>query len=236
MLYIIHNAFNKYSLLRKIKTSILKVYYKQTLVQYVESRGISANLAKRIFSEVYLRNTQTGKVMFGVGYQNQKGGFEISSKHLKMAVNGKSITLINNKEKHNAVLVFEGMFDMLTYLQLAKNKNQRIKEHIIVTNSVANVDATRDFIKTNGYNKVLFCGDNDEAGSQCLNTLKKELTSLTVQDCRIYLRQNQCKDFNEAWTKNSKKMLESSEIIVADALKPIEIKLPTEKAKSLTSL
>ena len=63
-----------------------------------------------------------GKQGFGIGFENQSGGFEIRNAYSKICLGKKDITLIQSITKSTEVAIFEGFFDYLTFRNLEKNQ------------------------------------------------------------------------------------------------------------------
>ena len=90
------------------------------LIQYLKSRRVFEQ--KHRVKEIHYQ--LKGRKYFGIGFQNNSGGFEIRNLHSKICLGKKDVILIvNDKKSKNEILVFEGFFDYLTYRNLEKSYN-----------------------------------------------------------------------------------------------------------------
>ncbi|MBO0342408.1 CHC2 zinc finger domain-containing protein [Flagellimonas profundi] len=84
------------------------------LQNYLISRKISAGTAKKFCKEIHYRIG--GRTYFAIGLQNRSGGWELRNSYWKGSTSPKDVTILGNKSKKLAVT--EGMFDMLTLMEL----------------------------------------------------------------------------------------------------------------------
>lgn len=153
------------------------------LINYLKSRCIDIDIARKYLKELLF--SLKDKQQYALGFKNDKGGFEIRNKYLKIATSPKYITTIRNNS--DMVNVFEGFMDFLSAMTYFKTEP---KTDIIVLNSVS-------FIKeVPKYDHVQFWGDNDKAGDRCLE-------ELNAKDCRRVFAGY--KDFNEFLIANKPK-------------------------------
>ncbi|KAA6305007.1 DNA primase, partial [termite gut metagenome] len=102
------------------------------LIDFVRERKIDRELADLYCREIHYRIN--GRNYFGVGFRNDKGGYELSSPSgFKGCIPSKDITTVRNER--NACLVFEGFWDFLSYLTLQNMK--QTKHDAVILNSVA---------------------------------------------------------------------------------------------------
>jgi DNA primase len=170
----------KYSILKVAELSNLN------LVNYINSRKIDIELAKRFLYQVHY-SFQSKKQYYGIGFMNDKGGFEIRSKYFKGCLGKKAITSINNNQ--NSTSIFESWSDFLSYLTL---KKEIPNENFIVLNSTSLVKCAIELLDNTMKIKCFL--DNDEAGNKAFNYLKKTLNKEII-DQRIHYKKK--KDLNE---------------------------------------
>jgi hypothetical protein len=110
-----HQQENNFEITEEKKYSI-------TSVSKIKSYALLAYLSHRRIrkSEVINKLSQVnyninGKSFYAIGFKNDKGGWEIRNKYVKICLNQKDITLIKNNS--NKLLVFEGFFDYLSHIQ-----------------------------------------------------------------------------------------------------------------------
>lgn len=127
-----------------------------SLTTYLKSRMISLKTAQGFCKEVYF--TVGEKQFFGIGNQNEKG-WAIRNKFWK-GCSGQGISLY--KKGHGQLAVFEGIFDLLSYLEIEGEKN--LAQDFLVLNSLANLNKSSLIISL--YNSTMLLLDNDESGKK----------------------------------------------------------------------
>lgn len=130
---------------------------------YVQGRGIDEVVAKAYLNDIEFINHKNGKTYFAAGIKNLSGGFEIRNPFFKSSIGKKDMTLIRGKEGTKTISVFEGFMDFLSYL--TEEGGVKVKEDILVLNSLSFQLRARDFIKKGGYERVLTFFDNDRVGN-----------------------------------------------------------------------
>lgn len=120
------------------------------LTNYVSSRGVlDAAMETDLMKEVYYDyRTDDGfkKRYFGVGWENLSKGFDVRSKYGKICIDNKD--LLYKKGQTDKVLIFEGMFDALTAIQLDRSL---INDHLIVLNSLSMLNRAVDLVNEKFY-------------------------------------------------------------------------------------
>jgi DNA primase len=163
------------------------------LLDYLNERKINLEIAKRYCSEVHY--SIADKLYFAIGFRNDAGGWELRNRNFKGSSTPKNSTTINNGS--DAVIVFEGFIDFLSYLSLKQNPSPTIDTAVL--NSVANLTKTIPFLQS--HRTVHAFLDNDEAGQKSLAGLRKLLTSSEVIDQSTFYRNY--KDLNDYWRDKS---------------------------------
>lgn len=132
------------------------------LLKYLNTRGISIEVARRYCKQVYYHSVKSpSHHYFAIGFPNRSGGWELRNRYDKRAT-GKDLSFIGNEGNHLAI--FEGFFDMLSYIELPDSILLKQKgERYAVLNSVAETDK---FLKAypEGIKTVSLYLDSDEAG------------------------------------------------------------------------
>lgn len=155
----------------------------EALTDYLNSRAIKILTAKPFLKEVYYKVDK--KRYFSLGWQNEKGGWELRNKYAKSATS-KSYTFVSG-QRANIVNVFEGMFDFLS--ALVYFEKEKADCDTIVLNSLVMVEQVLPSLL--GYDKVSLFLDNDRSGSLATS----QLINYGFLDRRgIY---SNYKDFNE---------------------------------------
>jgi len=176
-----------------------------TLCQYIGKRGLPVDLVRDYCREVSFKNGESGKVAYGIGMENNAGGWEVRGAigGFKAVVGNKAITTICRAKKQvETVHVFEGYMDFLT----KENKwPSGENEASIILNSASLIAEGIQEIKTHEQLKeaknVRLWLDNDNAGDKATQELADQLHQVyEVGDMRrIYA---DYKDFNEYWTES----------------------------------
>jgi DNA primase len=160
------------------------------LIQYLKSRRVfvQKHRVKEIHYEL------KGRKYFGIGFQNNSGGFEIRNQHSKICLGKKDVTLIiNNKKSKSEIVVFEGFFDYLTYRNLEKSENSNCD--FLVLNSTAMLFKAEEKLKK--YDKISLFLDNDKNGKSVKSKISSQYKN--VEDCSLIY--HDFKDVNE-WICN----------------------------------
>ncbi len=157
------------------------------LINYAKERGICAEIVKRHCKEVTFNIN--GKSLYGIGFENSKGGLEIRNKFYKGCIAPKAITHLKNGS--TACSIFEGFFDFLSFLIL--KKDGFTKTDFIILNSTSFVN---DAIQiSNDYKTVFLFLDNDESGKKTTLRFKTELGIKAIDYSFIYKNNNDLNDY-----------------------------------------
>ena len=156
------------------------------LIQYLKSRR--AFEQKHRIKEIHYE--LKGRKFFGIGFQNNSGGFEIRNLHSKICLGKKDVTLIvNDNNLKNEILIFEGFFDYLTYRNLDKSDNSNCD--YLTLNSTAMFFKVEEKLKQ--YEKISLFLDNDKNGKSVKLKIKSQYKN--VEDCSLIY--HNFKDLNE---------------------------------------
>ena len=156
------------------------------LIQYLKSRRVfeQKHRVKEIHYEL------KGRKYFGIGFQNNSGGFEIRNPQSKICLGKKDVTLIvNDNNLKNEILIFEGFFDYLTYRNLDKSDNSNCD--YLTLNSTAMFFKVEEKLKQ--YEKISLFLDNDKNGKSVKLKIKSQYKN--VEDCSLIY--HNFKDLNE---------------------------------------
>ena len=145
------------------------------LIQYLKSRKVfeQKHLIKEIHYEL------EGKKYFGIGFQNNSGGFEIRNPYSKICLGNKDITLIESENNPNSeIAVFEGFFDYLTFRNL---ETENPTCDYLILNSTAMFFKAEQKLK--GYDKISLFLDNDANGNAVKEKIQNQYQN--VEDCSL---------------------------------------------------
>lgn len=160
------------------------------LTGYLHTRGIPVEIAGKYCSEIRYRIGE--KIYYGIGFQNDSGGWEIRNPYFKGSASPKDIRTIKNGSER--VSVFEGFLDFLSYLVIASHMPNATTDFIIL-NSIAFVEKSRRVLTS--YSTVDLYLDNDVAGKNVSDGLIVSNAAYIDQSHR-YLPY---KDLNDFWVK-----------------------------------
>jgi len=141
------------------------------LNQYLHARGLFDIAQRQQVKEVYYtRKGVTGSqsVYYGIGWQNEHGGWEFANaKGFKSSIGAKGISIIPGDSQHTAV--FEGYMDYLSWQKL----HLEMRPTVIVLNAVTMLGFAIERIKKYQLVDVYF--DNDGPGRRCTQNLTSEI-------------------------------------------------------------
>lgn len=163
------------------------------LVGYLAGRGISIETATKYCREVRYRNGE--KNYYGIGFPNDLGGWEIRSQYFKGSASPKGITTL--QYGYETVSVFEGLFDFLTYREIAAQL-QLPGSDFLVLNSLSFAASIIELLS--GYRSIRLFLDNDQAGK---NVSRSLLDIGTAYKDMSYLYAG-AGDLNDFWTRSSR--------------------------------
>jgi len=155
----------------------------KALIDYLEIRKISLEVAKKYLTEIYFKNNE--KRYFALAWRNESGGVNWRNKYMKGCIGSNNYTFFSRNSENLAI--FEGMFDFLSAVVYFCREPEN---DVIVLNSLANIKKI-DFEK---YEKINLFLDNDKAGEKAKNELIKKYKNKVKDYSKIYAGY---KDFNE---------------------------------------
>jgi len=168
------------------------------LIKYIEERAISKEIAKEYCKQV---NYSVGSNYFkSIGFPNRSGGWELRSKTFKGATS-KDLSLI--KRGSFGVCVFEGFFDLLSYIQLRPEESNC--NDLLSLNSLALLDKALELLIN--YKEVKLFLDNDEAGEAATGKILGLKLSLVIDCSKQYSAH---KDLNEHLVETNAPQLSKS--------------------------
>ncbi len=149
----------------KIVATNIKPLTHFALKDYLKSRNIELKSALRYCKEVHY--SFKGKSYFAIGLNNDLGGWELRNRYYKNSSSPKDITHIKNG--NDKLIITEGMFDLLSILDL--NKNLELEYDFLVLNSIAFVQKAKKIM--DGYTSIELYLDNDSTGKRTTKKLIK---------------------------------------------------------------
>ncbi|WPO84660.1 helicase-related protein (plasmid) [Chryseobacterium sp. JJR-5R] len=182
-----------------ISRSTVKIQYSgvpnnEKLLAYFQDRGISKEILQANTKQIHYENNQ--KKYFGIGMENLSGGFEIRNPLAKIKIGTNDISEI--KGTRNEMIVFEGMTDLFSFLELQKLSGNSNTRTLISLNSITNVDRFISLHKDFD-GKLFLCLDGDKGGDLATGKLLQEFSGKNVKDVRPFysISENGNNDLND---------------------------------------
>lgn len=178
-----------YAAERHTRVVITKVrpVFSRGLLRYLLERRISVPIADRFLKEITYTNH--GKQYYALGFENDKGGYELRSAYFKGSNAPKYYTHI--KCGSNTLSVFEGFMDFLSFLAIAEMSGIPSEHDFLILNSLSFVAPAIG--RMNRYSNVQLFLDNDKAGDKQTLIIKSQIAQ--AEDHRILYKDH--KDLNE---------------------------------------
>lgn len=176
------------------------------LIEYLNERQINLSIARIHCCEVHY--SANDKPYYAVGFENDKGGYELRSKYFK-GCTSKDITSIKRNKNH--CLFFEGFMDYLSFLTIQKQQHAPID--VIVLNSLSNLGKVKSTLSA--YKGIFTFFDNDQAGKRAVQELQSACNN--VNDLSYCY--SGCKDLNEYLCRKLKPQMKQAQKINRSGLK-----------------
>lgn len=168
------------------------------LIDYFAERGIDRDILEKYTEQIHYKTND--KYYFGIGIKNEAGGYEIRNPYLKSKI-GISDISIKHGDKSDELMVFEGMTDMLSFLQMQKIKGLETKRTLVILNSVTNTNKFLERYKDFS-GKVFLALDRDNAGDLSTKQIINGLPNANTKDIRQILGLEYKQDLNDFLLKN----------------------------------
>ena len=169
------------------------------LVDYVTGRGISLHTANMFIQEVFYNFGKGGKNLFGIGFKNDIGGWEIRNRCGSMGkiTIGQKYYTTKKFNKDGAWVVFEGFFDFLSFWEHYKANEKGLKEkNYLILNSTS--EAEKAFQVLDGAKVIFLMLDNDEAGSKATATFVQRYGNIAQDKRYLFGGYNDYNDYLKA--------------------------------------
>ena len=142
------------------------------LIRYLEKRCIPLSVAQKYLVEAYVRNRETNKGMYALGFKNEDGGYELRNPFFQSCVSPKTITFIRcEKSLPKGINVFEGVFDFLSaaicFPDIVLNNDN------ICFNSLSCLNSALPYMHNYGYQTLYSWLDNDPPGHKATMLLSE---------------------------------------------------------------
>ena len=160
------------------------------LLYYLKQRRIDLSVAQKYCKEVHYTMLHTDKHYYGIAFFNIQLGMEVRNKFCKRCIGKKSYSYIVTEPGQMAddCCVFEGFFDFLTYMTFKQWKDIGLclnkKCDYIILNSVSSIRKT--FEELNSYQRIHTFLDNDRAGRDGTEMIKKQFPDRVIDESHRY--------------------------------------------------
>jgi hypothetical protein len=174
------------------------------ILDYYQSRGVDSETVKENLKQIHYQVRSQGNDyhFFGVGLKNNSGGWDIRSTTDKIKLGTSDISEAGNPSSEK-IIVFEGMSDMLAFIQKGKDEGHTTEiNRLICLNSANNVQKfIEQFQDFKG--RIYTCLDADDKGETATKEIKQFFPSAI--DLRehygIFKGKGGSNDFNEVLMK-----------------------------------
>ena len=147
-----------------------KIFYHTQLIDYARCRCVDFDVLKKYAFELIDHN------YYYIAICNESGGYAVRNEFFKGNKGANDITIFSDN-KNNSAIVFEGMFDFLSYASKCF-KNVTFNYDCIVLNTTSNINK----IPFEKYQNISLCLDNDTSGKRAAH--------------EILSHHSNCKDFS----------------------------------------
>jgi hypothetical protein len=160
------------------------------ITTYLNQRGIQVATAMPYCKEIYYSVNQ--KRYFGIAHKNSKG-WSIRNKYWK-GCTAQGYSYYNSQQ--STLLIFEGIFDFLSYLEL--KTETKMNHDVLILNSLVNLKSALPFLDQ--YQNIKLYLDHDEAGRRATHFILQQFPVAEDQSS-IY---SSYKDLNDYHLKRLK--------------------------------
>ena len=179
-----------------------KIIANKSLVEYLKYRLLPIELVNNYCKEIHFKSSKTGKPYYGIGFQNDREGWEVRGAigDFKAVIGHKALTSIDPPAEAEEIDVFEGWSDFLTRIQMHGHAPTTAA---LILNSASlagvGIEAIKDRQKYPQLKRIRLWFDNDDRGEAITNQFALELHELAeVGDMRETYAG--FKDLNKWWT------------------------------------
>lgn len=146
------------------------------LRQYLNQRHIDFAVAAKLCQQVHYQNGE--KRYTALGFKNNAGGYELRAPGFKGSSSPKFISYLDNGA--NAIMVFEGFFDFMTYQSIYLNQSQ-LESNYLVLNSLSFFP--RSLLLMEKHEHIHLYLDNDKSGKDCTRQLQQRTEKVIDESC-----------------------------------------------------
>ena len=178
--------------------------FSYALKDYLEERKIKFEMAEPYVQEIRFWDDDKKKEYFSLGMKNNSGGYSLRNKLGKVVLTPNDLKYIPTNSKTDTILVFEGMFDFLSYLMI--KKTAVLPDDVIILNTLAYAKkAALHIEKLEHIDKIVSFLDNPKKEKELsVKAMKTALDSLHESKDTMYVGNYTYKaysDIADYWVK-----------------------------------
>ena len=171
-------------------------FRRRGLLRYASDRGISKETLDRFCTQITYHSVYSPTLKhYAIGFANQAGGYVLRSNSVKKC-SASGISIIKSDGQAEAVAVFEGFFDFLSWIE-----DQGIGDlpcDVCVLNSVSNLKRALEFLSA--HKEIHLYLDNDRAGEDAAAQIECFCVNDESRVVRMSHLFDEYKDYNEMLT------------------------------------
>lgn len=139
--------------------------FSYALKDYLTERNINLEMAQPYIQEIRFWDEDKKKEYFSLGMKNNSGGYSLRNKLGKVILTPNDIKYIPTNSKTDTILIFEGMFDFLSYLMI--KKTSVLHYDVIILNTLTFAKrASLKIQKLEHIKKIISFLDNPKKGNE----------------------------------------------------------------------
>lgn len=173
-----------------------KEIFSYGLKDYLEERKVSLEIAKTHVKEIRYYDEEFKKEYFSLGIKNNSGGYSLRNNrgHIILAPN--DIRYIPSNVPTKTIIIFEGMFDFLSYLMI-KNTSV-LNDDVIILNTLAFIKRAVDEInKMDHIESVISFLDNPKDNPRSKESMDRAISILCTSNRNIFLANETFKAYED---------------------------------------
>lgn len=193
----------------KSKEQKIKVEYndnpKRTYAYLIKQRYLNKKIINEMIKKGLIKEDKKHNIVFhNIDFENNIVGAELvgtatyTQKHYRGMVHGSNENYgfslkIGNSVK--SLIVFEATIDLLSYYQIHASKLRNCL--LLSLNGCEKIRKIKTYTDYYTINTIIVALDNDVAGNEAFNNIKRKYSEFKILDGREVLLKNRAKDFND---------------------------------------
>lgn len=171
--------------------------YNYALKSYLKARKIDVEIAKKFVKEIRFLDTVSNKTFFSLGVKNLKQGYSLRNSFGKTILGFSGLTYYKSNSLTDTVLVFEGLFDFLSYLMITSSKE--LTHDVILLNSIALAKRGIDFIDSldDISNIILFLDNPKMDNEKSKENIARAISLFIKDDYKVFSANENFKNYSD---------------------------------------